>query len=272
MLLTQSHHITDLYCLVDDTLPAVTYAKGGRPSVLSNSEVITILIWNTLVVKQKTLKDIYRWVVRYHGSEFPKLPDYQRFVNHCHRIIPQLSLLLETLLQTQTEVRVMDATMLPVCKIYRADSHKVAKSVAKFGKNHQGWHYGFKLHASIDLQGKLCGVALTPANIYDAQVMPDILNEHTKVAVGDGAYTARVMREIIWKMYGTIVVAPVHPKQNRKLMTSWQQTLLKVRPKIESVFDFLKEHLHLVTSFPRSVKGYLFHYLRILLGYQLMVA
>ena len=97
------------------------------------------------------------------------MPNYQRFVAHCHRTIPHLSLVLEALLQTQTETRIMDATMLPVCKLYRVDSHKVARRVAKFGKNHQGWHYGFKLHASIDMRGRLCGVALTPANIYDAQ-------------------------------------------------------------------------------------------------------
>jgi hypothetical protein len=271
MLSLQSHRITDLYCAVDDMLLKTANAKGGRPSVLCNSEVITILAWNTLVVKQKTIKDIYQWVTRYHQQEFPKMPNYQSFVAHCHRVIPDIGYVLESLLKTTAYVRIMDSTMIPVCKKYRADSHKVAKDVAKFGKNHQGWHYGFKLHASIDLHGRLCAVALTPANQYDAQMMTHILNENTKVAVGDGGYTARVMREIIWKMYGTMVIAPPHVKQKHKIASEWQMNMLQTRPKIESVFDFLKEHLHLVTSFARSVKGYLFHYLRILLGYQLMV-
>jgi hypothetical protein len=78
------------------------------------------------------------------------------------------------------------------------------------------------------------------------------------------------MRERMWRRYGTIIIAPPHPKQKRKVSTPWQIDLLNVRSKIESVFDYLKEHLHLVTSFARSVNGYLLHYVRILLAYQIM--
>jgi hypothetical protein len=102
-------------------------------------------------------------------------------------------------------------------------------------------------------------------------MIPHILNEDTRVAVGDSHYGASVMRQHIWETYGTIIVAPPHFKQKKKVMANWQHLLLMMRPKIESVFDYLKEHLHFVSSFPRSVKGYLFHYLRILLGYQIMM-
>ena len=269
MLSLQKHHITDLYVMVDNLLPAKQSTKG-RPVLLSDSELITILIWNVLVMKQKTLKDIYRWIKMYHQEEFPRLPKYQGFVVCCHRVIPLLLWFLEQLLTKQTTVRFMDSTMLEVCKMVRANRHKTCKNIAKFGKNHQGWHYGFKLHASVDSQGRLCGLALTPANIHDAQMMPKILDKNTRIAVGDGGYTASVMREKIWQLYGTIIVSPPHFKQRQKILNWWQNLLLKMRPKIESVFDYLKEHLHLVSSFPRSVKGYLLHYLRILLGYQFM--
>jgi len=121
-----------------------------------------------------------------------------------------------------------------------------------------------------NLKGQLGGLALTPANIHDAQMMPNILNKYTKVAVGDGGYTAAVMKKRIWETYGTLVVSPPHFKQDKKLITWWQYRLLTIRPKIESVFDYLKEHLHLVSSFPRSVIGYLLHYIRIILAYQIM--
>jgi len=185
--------------------------------------------------------------------------------------LPHVYAILEQLLSKDSPLRFVDSTMLPVCKLVRADHHKVARSIAKFGKNHQGWHYGFKLHASINHNGRLAGLALTPANVHDAQMMPSILNEKVKIAVGDTSYGASVMRRYLWETYGTFVLAYPHPKQNKKIMAYWQQVLLSLRPKIESVFDYLKEHLHLVSSFPRSVKGYLFHYLRVLLGYQIMV-
>ena len=270
MLSLQSHHITDLFVMIDDLLPNMPKPSGGRPALLNNSELATILIWNTLTVRQKTLKDIHKWIKMYHQKEFPKLPNYSAFIDHCHRITPMLIYLMEMILANNSQVRLMDSTMLPVCKLARADSHKTAKNIASFGKNHQGWHYGFKLHASINLKGQLCGLAFTPASHNDAQQMPKILNKHTRIAIGDGGYTARVMREHLWYKYGTIIISPPHHKQKKKLMTWWQYLLLNMRSKIESTFDYLKEHLHLVTSFPRSVKGYLFHYVRILLGYQIM--
>lgn len=271
MLVCTTDDIISLYVWVDDCLSRTEKLRCGRPAILSDSEVVTILIWNSLTTKQKTLKDVYQWIQLYHRRDFPRLPRYQNFVQHIHRCLPQLILVLQGLLVTGARLRFMDSTMLEVCKLVRSDRHKVCKNIADFGKNHQGWHYGFKLHASINPHGQLCGLAITPASYHDAQAMPQILNNRTKIAVGDSAYGAKVMGRHLFESYGTIVIAPPHYKQDKKLMTKWQHKLLTLRPKIEAAFDYLKEHLHLVTSFPRSVMGYLIHYVRILLGYQVAV-
>lgn len=270
MLFLHTHHIVDLYCWIDDLIPRQQRPLGGRPLLLSDTEVVTGLLWSIIVLKQKTLRDAYDMLCRYHRTEFPTLPSYQTFVRRSHQTSPIMFELLRTLLSDQEAIRIMDATMLPVCKLQRADSHKTAKNIASFGKNWQGWHFGFKLHASITLDGRLCGLALTPASMYDAQMMPRILNNHCHLAVGDTLYGARVMRKRIWKEYGTVIITPPFPKQTKKIATPWQIDLLNIRSKIESVFDVLKEHLHLVSSFPRSVMGYLLHYVRVLLGYQIM--
>jgi len=272
LLSLQSHHIVDLYYWVDELVPKqLPSPSGGRPVLLTDSELVTILIWNTLVVQQHTLKDIYHWLIMYHRKEFPRIPTtYQGFVAACHRVTPVCLYVLQQLFTDTTPVRIMDSTMLPVCRLKRSDSHKVAKNIAKYGRNHQGWHYGFKLHAAIDLKGALCAMSLTPANTFDAHQMIRLLNKHAKIAVGDTTYGAKVMGRIIWERYGCVVIAPPHPKQRKKLATLWQNELLSYRSKIEAVFDILKNHLHLVTSFARSVTGYLMHYVRILLAYQIV--
>jgi Transposase DDE domain len=269
MLPLQTHHIVDLYCWVVESL-AITPPRTGRPARLTSAEIVTVLIWCTLVLKQKTLKDIHRALALYHRQDFPSQPKYSTFVETVHRALPAYFELLTTLLSSEEAVRIMDSTMLPVCKPYRADSHKTARDKVAFGKNWQGWHFGFKLHASVSLGGKLCALALTGANVYDAQMEHLLLNKYTKIAVGDTLYGARVMRERMWKRYGTIIIAPPHPKQRKKIAALWQIELLHARSKIESVFDILKEHLHFVSSFPRSMNGYLVHYVRILLSYQIM--
>lgn len=269
MLSLQPHHIVNLYVWVDELL-LKSKQITGRPPLLSDSELVTLLIWNTLLLKQKTLKDLYQFSRCYLECEFPKFPKYQGFVGHCHRVTPKMFELLRLLLERTSSIIFMDSTMVPVCKLKRAHSHKVAKRRAAFGKNHQGWHYGFKLHASISQTKTLTALVLTPANVHDAQMMPKLVNKHTKIGVGDSHYGAKVMGRILFEKYGTIFFAPPHWKQRKKIATPFQNKLLSERSKIESVFDYLKEHLHLVSSFPRSVFGYLVHYVRILLGYQIL--
>lgn len=177
--------------------------------------------------------------------------------------------LLQTLLYYDAELRFADSTMLEVCRNHRADRHKVAKETAAWGKNWQGWHYGFKLHASIDQESNLTGLYFTPADGYDAQNMEQLVKGATKVLVGDSHYGAGPMRRRLWKQHRIVVVAPPHYKQRKKLMSGLQFLLLSMRPKIEATFDYLKEHMYLVSSFPRSVEGYFVHYIRTLLGYQI---
>jgi hypothetical protein len=267
----QIQDITTLYILVDDSIVPIHH-ETGRLSKLSDSEIITILLWCTWLLRFKEIKAMHRFIQRYHRQDFPQFPNYQNFVAHCHRVIPIMAELLTQSFDLEARLRFADSTMIPVCKLIRADRHQVAKGVADFGKNWQGWHFGFKLHASVNSEGKLCGIHFTPASHYDAQSIPHLVKGRVRIIVGDTHYGASVMKKRMWKERGVFILAPPHPKQKKKVAALWQIALLRARPKIESVWDILKEHFHLVSSFPRSIMGYLFHYLRILLAYQLSFA
>lgn len=262
----QRNCIVDVFVWVDDQL-SKPVRPGAKPR-LSDSELLTILIWDGLTEPHKNLSSIYAWIAREYRDCFPRLPKYQNFVAHVHRLLPLLVQLLQTTLSTAAPLRFADSTMLPVCKLYRADRHKVARGVAAFGKNHQGWHYGFKLHASIDHLSKFAGLYFTPANESDVLQLKHLVNQATNVVVADAGYTAKVTRRHIWRDFRCLVISPPRPKQ-RWLMASWQHLLLTLRPKIEAVFSALKERAYFVTSFPRSIQGYFVHYVRVLLGYQL---
>jgi len=162
-----AEHITNLFALVDEIFPKVAKPLGDRPQVLSDAELVSALIWNALSVHQHTLKDTWRWLKRDQKRNFPRVPGYKGFAAHCHRSLPLLAGLLQGLLAGKEPLRFVDSTMLPVCKLARTDRHKVAKGVAAFGKSHQGWHYGFKLHAVVSADGKLAAAFFTPANESD---------------------------------------------------------------------------------------------------------
>jgi hypothetical protein len=231
---------------------------------------VTILAFNLLTVQQQTLRQVYDWVSQYHHSDFPHLPNYQNFVKHCHRVVPQLNLLLADLLADRASLRFMDSTMLEVCRLVRRKWHKVARSYAKTGHNWQGEHYGFKLHLSIDNDGRICAYVFSDALAHDSRAIPYLVNQHTKVAVGDTGYRSALHKKL-HRLWGVVFVVPPHYKQKKQMATKSQMKLLKRRPKVETVIDYLKQHLHLQSSFPRSMQGYALHYLRILLGYQLLV-
>ena len=268
MRFLRSHHITKLLAVVDSMVPPLpANPLGGRPVVLRQNEVISLLVFSCFVSPQHTLKGVYMWAQTFYYRRF-HLCSYKSWVRKCHQALPAMLALLDQLLDKTASIRLLDSTMLHVCRLVRADRHRVAKGLAAFGKNWQGWHFGFKLHVAITPEGRLCAIHFTPANEHDAQQIPYLVNSHTAIAVGDGTYGARVMRKKIWKKHKAYILAPPHPKQNKKLMTDWQHLLLRKRTKVECTFDFLKEHLLLDTSFPRSVNGYAVHYVRTLLSYQ----
>jgi Transposase DDE domain len=272
MRVLHSHSILPLYVWVDDAVASLPQTRRvGRPSVLRDSEVVTILVFNLMTCQQQTLRQVYDWVRQYHYSDFPSLPNYQNFVAHCHRVLSLLNRLLSSLLKSAASLRFMDATMLPVCKLVRRQWHRVARGYAHTGHNWQGEHYGFKLHASVDNEGRLCAYVFSSANIHDSRAIPHLVDGHTTIAVGDSGYRSIPLHKKIRKTYGTFILTPPHYKQQKQVMAEWQRRLLRRRPKIETVFDYLKQHLHLVSSFPRSVHGYAVHYTRVLLGYQLLM-
>ena len=270
MRVLRAHHITKLLAVVDVYLPRpAVNPLGGRPVILECNECITLLLFSSMVAPQRTLKGVYTWAQAFYYRRFT-LPSYKSWVRKCHQALPNMWQLLDRLLVKDTALRFVDSTMLQVCRLIRANRHQVARGAAAFGKNWQGWHYGWKLHAACNSNGQLAAVFFTPASAADSQQLPQLVNDATRVAVGDGGYTASVMGRKMWREHHTVILSPPHPKQRKKVMAAWQLTLLHARARIECVFDYLKEHLLLVTSFPRSVDGYAVHYIRTLLAYQLM--
>lgn len=260
------HHITKIVAVVDSFLPReAANPTGGRPVVLHTNEVVGLLLFSSFVAPQRTIKGIYNWAQTYYYRRF-HLCSCKSFARKRHQALPGMFRMLDQLLVKDAPV-----SMLHVCKLARANRHQVAKGIAGFGYNWQGVRYGFKLHAAVNLRGQLAAVHFTPANEHDGQQIPYLVNNATRIAVGDGTYNASVMRRKMWREHRVYILAPPHYKQNKQVLEAWQLCLLQKRAKIDCTFDYMKEHLLLDTSFPRSVEGYALHYIRVLLAYQFEV-
>lgn len=70
----QKQHIVDVFVWVDDNLPK--QIQTGRPSALSDSELLTVLVWDGLTEPHKNLSSLYDWIAQEYQDCFPKLPIY----------------------------------------------------------------------------------------------------------------------------------------------------------------------------------------------------
>ncbi len=95
MRLLRAHHITELVAVVDSFLPRqLSNPKDGRPIVLHNNELIALLLFNSLVAPQRTMKGVYTWAQTHYYRRF-NLPAYNSWVRKCHQALPDMLLILD---------------------------------------------------------------------------------------------------------------------------------------------------------------------------------
>jgi hypothetical protein len=268
--------LTLLFCLLDDFLallpkpnPALVSGRNaaGRPANLTPSEVLTLALfrfWTTL----GNGKAFYAMIDAGFRQEFPQLPCYETLLRQINAHGPLGLLLLIALLGRHEGpgTYALDATAIPVSHHRR--QAKVVRQWAAWGKDSdRHWFLGFKLHAVCDQRGQLVSLRITPGNTADVTQAEALLSPLRGLVVADAAYISTPLREKLWEL-GLLLLTPL--RKNMKGLASREQTQqLSGRSIIETVFSVLKDRLGLVTSLPRSLDGYLSHYVFVLLAYQL---
>lgn len=161
----QKHHIVDIYTFMDIFLSLPDCFGGGHPSILRESELLTIIIRDGLNESWRNLIVVYDWVKWDYTDYFPQLSRYQKSVEHCHH------LLLTTVWSWArfSQIRLLCASpKVPRCQpanLYGLAWYKVAEGVSRFGKNWQGWHYDFKLHTAIGHYNRLVPLVCLPLTV-----------------------------------------------------------------------------------------------------------
>ncbi len=122
------------------------------------------------------------------------------------------------------------------------------------------------IYVLIDLKHTILAIRFTTANIGDRKILNRFLDtlKHS-VILADAGYLSPSLEKKAWDR-SNIFLTPKRGNM-KKIATLFQNFLLNFRNRIESVFSVLKERLGLVTSLPRSVKGYYSHLIRTLFSY-----
>ena len=252
-----------LMLLIEGKLGAeLAKPRPGPTGKLSDLEALTIMSFDGLVERHQSLRGVYDYIAREYSDCFV-VPTYRNFVRQALRLTPLIARLLKSLL-AEEEVVFADSTPLAVCHPIRANHYKTLdrRSVG-FGKNLMGFFYGFKLHLAVNKAGQITGFHIGKGSHHDRRAAGKLLRAGTKTLVGDSHYGGKPLVAEL-KARGVRVVSNTNPDPG-----SADRLLLKKRSLVESAFGALKGKYKLVSSYCRSKRGYLLHYLRALLGYQI---
>jgi len=272
--------LTSVFCFIDDfckkILPELRKILIGngkkfcvRTDCLSESEIITILIWFNLS-GFKCFKHFYLPNQSVLKLYFPKIPCYERFIILQKKSFAPANILLKFLTNCskETDVYYIDSTFLEVCKNQRIYRHKTFKGLAVRGVSSCGWFYGFKLHLITNHLGEIISFAITKGNVSDQNMTTKLAKNLSGFLFGDKGYlsaktTAKLLKQ------GLHLITKVRQNMKPKPISESNKFLLKKRGIIETIFGQLKDFRHLVHTKYRSRINYFTNILSSLLAYML---
>ena len=238
-----------LFCEVDDFYQGFSVwaskqqltsgRKRGPRCRLSESEVMTILIYFH-ESSYRDFKSYYqKHVCKQLRGEFPNLVSYSRFVELTSEVLLPLCAYLQASFGEVTGISFVDSTHLAVCHNKRIERNKVFAGLAKRGCTSMGWFYGFKLHLVINDKGELLAVYLTPGNTDDRKPLGILTRNLFGKLFGDKGYLSQALFERLLEQ-GVELITTIRKNMKNALMKLEDKLLLRKRFIIETVNDQLK--------------------------------
>lgn len=273
--------IIEIYIAVDDFCKEFTNTrcyqqieckqviKRNRKAMLSESEIITILIafHNGHFTN---FKHFYLYYVKAHlNGYFPTLPSYNRFIELQQRVaLPFMLFLKYKCMGKSAGINFIDSTHLHVCHNRRIHQHKVFKGIAERGQCSLGWFYGFKVHLIINDKGEILSFYLTKGNVDDRNLR--VMKEMTEKIFGklfaDKGYISQALADLLWADGIQLIAKPRKNMKHINLSTA-DKIMLRKRAIIECVNDELKNICKLQHTRHRCINNFLLNIMSALAAY-----
>lgn len=228
--------------------------KPTRTCSLNLSEIMTIII-AFHVIGFRNYKFYYIHLQNFHSNEFGILVSYNRFLSLVKRTLMPMYFFTHSLSKTRTDCYLMDSTAIKVCKVQRACSNKVFKSMASKGKTSTGWFFGFKLHLIVNNLCKIMNFILTPGRVNNRFPVKSLCKNLIGKIFANKGY---VSKELFEKLMERGIELITHIKKNMKnsFMPLLDKLMLRKRSIIETIIDQLKNISQIEHSSYRSIPNF----------------
>jgi len=230
------------------------HSKGRKPA-LNNIEAVTaaILKQKQNIESKKSLFEILEPPCKYNA--------FVCAINNAEKYLALIiGMVMNILARAAHPLKFTDATDIPVCLLKNSKRHRTMRGIAAYSKNSKGFFFGLKLHLSADVKGRVLALRLTPGNSDDRAIFKRMNEKLKGLFVADAGYISKELARDFF-VEGERMLLTALRANMKKLATDWQVALLNLRMKVEVHFRMLKVVYGLVTSLPRSIDGYLTHYL-----------
>jgi hypothetical protein len=246
--------LISLFCMVDDfciqfepewqKIQRNQNTTSGRWWTTRESKMILSELMTVAILFHysgyRTFKDYYIYFVLPHLTcFFPNLVTYKHFNKLMKKLVLPLFALQKTLAGKSEGIAFIDSTILSVCHICRASSHKVFKDIAKKGKSTTGWFFGMKLHLLINHRSEIVSWMLTPGNTDDRTPVPELLKGIFGKVYGDRGYISKNLFEDLYER-GIQLITRLRTNMKNMLMDTFDRLVLYKRGIIECVNNRLK--------------------------------
>jgi hypothetical protein len=266
------NQLTRIFCDIDDfckelehymqnkLLPAPDsepHRRGPKCS-LSESEIMTILIFFQSS-GWRNFKHFYTgFLCIYWSKEFPTLPSYNRFIEIMNRVTFNLVLFAQLRSGKRTGIYYIDSTCLPVCHLKRSSRHKTFDEIAQYGRTSVSWFFGLKLHIVINDQGELIAFKITSGKMHDAKASESMLECLQGMAFGDKGYLSKQLFSRLLEK-GLKLITRTRKNMKPINYSDIEKQLLNQRGIIETVINHFKHHYNIWHTRHRSVVNAMTH-------------
>ena len=247
--------IVATYCLIDDLMDehlsdgrGRLRERGPRPT-LDDREVLTIeIVGESLGLDDD--KGIFLFFSRHYAEWFPALARVHRttFARQAANLWVVKRCLWQRLLDTRVEreerLCLVDSFAVPVCSFAKAPRHKSFSGIASRGYDamRRAVFYGFDAHLRVAWPGVIVAATLAPAHEHDRWVAEyDLLPGvgPGTLVIGDTNYHSPILKEDLAR-YGVGLLAPKRTNEKRE-RHPWPTWLTAMRRRIETVISQLAE-------------------------------
>lgn len=242
--------------------------KRCKPCQLSESEVMTIIIYFHQL-QFRNFKTYYTQYVQKHlQSEFRSLVSYNRFVELMPSVLLPLCFFVHQGQKTETGLYFVDSTPIEVCHVRRAYTHKVFKGIARKSRSSMGWFFGFKLPIVINDKGELMAFKVSTSTCDDRIPVDQLTQGVQGKLIGDKGYISEKLFDLL-DQRGLQLITRIKKNMKNKLMPLVDKLLLRKRALVETVNDQLKNSSQIEHSRHRSINNFMVNLVSGLAAYTL---